>query len=120
MYHGSSWVDNSDSLLDQIYNNLNEISQFYFVSLSINMAQVYNVNLKENSYDSMIMYLKGVKYKHNEFINKEDIVELEEQITKYLNYIEGFNFGEIEIRSSKVYSDQSLGMVEKPIYSYIK
>ena len=24
-----------------------------------------------------------------------------------------FNFGEIEIRSSKVYSDQSLGMVEK-------
>lgn len=120
IFENLAWLDNPDDLLDQIYNNLNEISNFYFVSLSLNMAQVYNVNLKEQNYDSMIIYLKGVKYKHEEFIDKDAIIDLEDKIKEQLYYIEGLDFGEIEIRSSKIYTDRDLGIFEQPLYSHIK
>ena len=110
-YSGQSWLDNPDSLLESIYNNLTEIKDFYFVSLTLNMAQVYNVNLKQTYYDSMILYLKGVKYKHEEFIGLDNIKELESEIKKQLKYIEGLYFGELEFRESEMYTDTKLGLI---------
>lgn len=114
VYRELSWLDSPDALLDLIYNNLNEISAFDFVSISINMAQVYNVNLKTSNYDSALIYLKGVKFKQEEFLTEGDLQELEVEIRKQLGYIEGLYVGEIEVRSSKLYTNYDLGLVELP------
>ena len=109
-YENSSWTDNPDVLLELIYNNFNEISRFYFVSLALNMSQVYNVNLKQTNYDSMVLYIKGIKYKSEEFLSLEDVQELIAKIAEQLGYIENLSFGAIEMRSSKLYSDRELGI----------
>ena len=109
-YEDAAWVENPDILLELIFNNLNEIPRFYFVSMSLNMSQVYNVNLKNTNYDDMILYLKGVKYKNEEFLSLEYVTELISHIQQQLGYIEHLEFGAIEIRSSNLYSDRDLGI----------
>jgi len=113
-HNGQSWLDNPDYLLESIFNNLTDIKDFYFVNLTLNMAQVYNVSLKQTNYDSMILYLKGIKYKHEEFIDLKNIKELETEIKKQLKYIEGLYFGEMEFRNSESYTDLKLGLIELP------
>ena len=110
MYKESAWTDDPDVLLESIFNNLNEISRFYFVSMALNMVQAYNVNLKMSNYDSMVLYLKGVKYKSEEFLSFNFVEEMIEKIKQQLNYIDDFNFGAIEVRSSKLYTDKDLGI----------
>ena len=109
-YEDAAWSDNPDILLELIYNNFSEIPRFYFVSVSINMSQVYNVNLKQMNYDSMILYLKGVKYLSEEFLPLADVQELIGKMREQLGYIENLDFGAIEIRSSKLYTDRQLGI----------
>lgn len=111
VYKDQCWYDNPDFLLDQIYNNLNEISGFIFSSISINMSQVYNVSLKQSNYDSMIMFLKNVKYNSTDFLKLIDVQTLIQKITQQMKYIEGLSFVGIEIRCKKSYSDNDLGLV---------
>ena len=113
VYKNQSWLDNPDDLLDQIYNNLNEISNFDFASLSLNMAQVYNVSLKQTNYDSMSMFLKKVRFKRQEFIALTDVEILTDKIKTQLSYIDEFSFVGLEIRSSNVYSDKDLGLTQQ-------
>ena len=110
-YKNSSWEDNPDVLLQNIYDNLSEINKFYFITLVINMAQVYNVGLKESHYDSMIIYIKGIKFRHKEFLDLKDVRELETQLREQLNYIDDLYFEDIEIRSTKNFSDYELGLL---------
>ena len=110
VYENVSWIDNPDDLLDLLNNNFSDISQFYYGSLSLRMAQVYNVNLKESDYESMILYIKRIRYKGEYFLSKDNIIELKEKIVEQLNYVDELYFGNIEIRSSKLYSDKSLGL----------
>lgn len=109
-YENAAWTDNPDILLELVYNNFNEIPRFYFVSLALNMSQVYNVNLRQSNYDSMILYIKGIKYKSEEFLSLEDVQELIIKIEEQLGYIENLSFGSVEMRSSKLYSDRELGI----------
>lgn len=111
-YKGESWLDNPDYLMQQIYNNLNEIKTFDFASVSLNMAQVFNVSLKTNNYDSMVLFLKKVRFKYKEFLSMEDIKELTEKIKKTLTYIDNFNFIDMDIRTSVTYTDKELGIVQ--------
>jgi hypothetical protein len=111
LYKGVSWVENPDSLLDQVYNNLNEIKNFDFASISLNMAQVYNVSLKQSNYDSMVMFLKHARYKHNEFLTLSDVQNLVIEIKRQLAYIAEFSYVGIEMRLSKFYTDKDLGLV---------
>lgn len=108
---GQSWVEDADAFLDSVYNTLVESPNVGLVNIAINMAQVYNVNIKEANYDSMTMYIKGVKYKHKEFLSHDEAEELVAIIRQQLLKIEGVTLGEIEIRSSKIYTDQQLGLV---------
>ena len=110
VYENVSWIDNPDDLLELIHNNLSDIPQFYYGSLSLRMAQVFNVNLQESDYESMILYIKRIRYKGEYYLSEDNIVELNEKIIEQLNYIDGLYFGNIEIRSSKLYSDKSLGL----------
>ena len=109
-YDGIGWINNPDDLLQSIYNNFCEIPDFYFVSLSLNMSQVYNVNLKQSNYEAMILYIKGIKYQHSEFLTLDQVKDLESKIKQQLNYIEKLSYGEIEVRSSIVYRDIDLGI----------
>jgi hypothetical protein len=109
-YDDQKWIDNPDDLLQLISNNLSEIDEFSFTELTINMSQVYNVSLKESHYDAMILYIKNIKYKHNEFLSIDDVQTLEQELTKHLSYIEKLTFGPIEFRTSVVYTDLSLGL----------
>jgi len=111
VYKDQSWLDNPDYLLEQIFDNLNEIKDFDFASLSLNMAQVYNVSLKSSNYDSMIMYLKKVRYKHDEFLRLDLVEKLLEQIKIQLSYIDSLSFVSAELRSSKMYTDRELGII---------
>ena len=111
-YNNISWTDNPDGFLDEIYNNLYEINDFSFSGISVNMSEVYNVNLKSSYYEAMMVYLKGVKYKHSGFINLNDIKQLESEIKRVLNYISGMAIGQIEFRTNKIYTDLDLGMIE--------
>lgn len=112
VYNNQSWLDNPDDLLDEIYDNLNEISSFDFASLSLNMAQVYNVSLKQTNYDSMSMFLKKVRFKRQEFLTLTDAKILTEKIKTQLSYVEGFSFVGLEIRSSNLYADKDLGLTK--------
>jgi len=107
-YEGMSWVDDPDSFLELLYNNFNEIPHFYFVSISVNMAQVYNVNLKSSNYETMTVYLKGIKFEHQEFLSLELIRDLEKKLKEQLDYIEKLVFKEIEFRTSALYMDKEL------------
>jgi mannose/fructose/N-acetylgalactosamine-specific phosphotransferase system component IIB len=112
VYKHQSWMDNPDYLLEQIYDNLNEIQNFDFASLSLNMSQVYNVSLKQSNYDAMIMYLKKARYKHQEFLTLTDVENLVIKIKQQLNYITDLSFVGIEVRTSKLYTDKELGLVK--------
>lgn len=109
-YEDLGWIDDPDLILEQVFNNLSEIPHFYFVSLSLNMAEVFNVNLQQSNYESMLLYIKGVKYKHHEFLGLPDVQEMIEKIKQQLGYIENLYTGKIEIRSSKLYTDKVLGI----------
>ena len=111
-YKDSSWEDNPDDLLQLIYDNFAEIPGFYFVNMALSMSQVYNVMLKEPNYDSMLLYLKGVRYKHNEFLNLDIAKEMEGKLKEQLNYVDGVKYDSVEIRSVKKFSDIDLGLLE--------
>jgi len=111
-YKDSSWDDSPDELLQTLYDNFNEINGFYFINMSLNMAQIYNVSLKESNYDSMTLYLKGVRYEHEEFLTLEKTKELEQKLTEQLGYVDDLVFDEIEIRNTKKYTDYEMGMIE--------
>ena len=111
LYNNQGWIDDPDIVLEQISNNLSEIPQFYFTSLSMNMSQVYNVSLKVSNYDSMMVYLKHAKFKHDQFLTLLSTQDLIDQIKQQLNYIEGLTFGNIEVRNSKLYTDSELGVL---------
>lgn len=112
-YENIEWADDPDSLLQLIYDNLSEITGFYFVSISLNMSQVYNVSLKTENYDSMVLYLKGIKYNKKEFLSLDDVQELEQEIRKQLGFIENLEIGDMHFKTSKLYSDKDLGIVEE-------
>jgi len=111
VYDEQSWLDNPDYLLESIYNNLNDIKDFIFTSLNLNMAQVFNVSLQSSNYDSMILYIKGTKYKHTEFLALDTVKELEREIRKQISYIDKLYIGEIQFRISKMYTDHALGLI---------
>jgi hypothetical protein len=113
-FNQQNWLDDPDTFLKQVYDNLNEINGFHFVSVSLNMAQVYNVSLRQTNYDSMVMFLKGVKYFGVEFFDLNSVIKLEVAIRKQLGYIEGLYFENMEIRSSSSYSDINLGIFSLP------
>jgi len=111
VYKSQTWLDDPDSLLNQVYDNLNEIKNFYFTSISLDMAQVYNVSLKQTNYDAMMIFLKGVRYGQNEFMTFKEVQIVVDEVTKQLEFIDDLSFGNIEVRSSKLYSDKELGLV---------
>ena len=98
------WVNNPDSLLDDIKDALSEIKRFNFISISLNMSQVYNVRLKLRSYNSMMMYIKGVRFKGESFFDEDTVKEIKRELRKYLAYIYGFNLQNIEMRCYKKYN----------------
>jgi len=75
------------------------------------MSQVFNVSLKQSNYDSMMMYLKKVKFKHQEFLLFQDVENLVIEIKRQLDFIEDLSFVSVEVRSTKMYSDVDLGLV---------
>lgn len=111
-YKDSSWNDYPDELMETLYNNFNEINGFYFINMALNMSQVYNVSIRESNYDSSTLYLKGVKYKHNEFLSLEDVKELESKLIDQLGYVDDLTFDKIEIRSTKKFTDYEMDMIE--------
>jgi len=111
VYKNQTWMDDPDSLLNQVYDNLNEIKNFYFTSVSLDMAQVYNVSLKQTNYDAMMIFLKGVRYGQNEFMTFQEVQKVVDEVSKQLEFIDDLFFGNIEVRSSKLYSDKELGLV---------
>jgi len=120
-YENSEWSDKPDNLLELMYDNFNEIDGFYFIGLSLNMAQVYNVNLKSSNYDAMNLHIKGVKYKHRELLSLNQVKKIELKIKQQLNYIETLKFKSVEFRTLIFYRDIDLypkektGVVRTPI-----
>jgi hypothetical protein len=109
MFENQSWLDNPDTLLEDMYNNLSDIDSFYFSKLSLDMAEVYNVNLKTANYESMNAIIKGAKYKGQEFLTKENLESLKVEIIKQLQYIDSLKFQGIEFRCYMIYPDYALG-----------
>lgn len=109
---GQSWIDFPDEFLELVNNNLSEISNFYFGSVTLNMTQVYNVSLKETNYDSIMMYLKDCIYKHNKFMSLDNVRELTVKIKEKLKYIPDLECQNLEIRCDKGYNDQDLNFRE--------
>jgi len=98
------WVNNPDFLLDDIKDALAEIKRFNFISISLNMSQVYNVRLKLRSYNSMMMYIKGINFKGESYFEEDSVKEIKKELRKYLSYIYGFNLQNIELRCYKKYN----------------
>lgn len=109
-----SYVEDTDVFLQNIYDLLNDIPNYGMVSVSVNMSQAYNVSLKTSNYDSMLVYLKGSKYHGKVYLSKSEAVELKYKIKQQLLNINGMSVGEIEIRSSKIYTDLALGLIIRP------
>lgn len=105
---GLGWSQDADALLEDIANNLSDIERFNYVSVSINMSQVYNFYLKTSSYDSMMIYFKGVRYRGSSIFNEIEMLEIEQKIRVYLSYVYGLSFQDIEIRCSQKYEYSEL------------
>jgi len=106
---GLGWTSDADALLEDIANNLSDIERFNYISVSINMAQVYNFYLKVSTYDSMVIYFKGVRYKGKSIFNEIELLEIEQKISMYLSYVYGLTFKNMEIRCSKKFEFTELG-----------
>lgn len=101
-----------DDLIQQLFDNFGEIQCLNFNSISLNMSQVYNVSLKQSNYESMIVFLKGVKYFHKEFLTLDEVHLLNDKIKARLGCIDHFTYMNIEFRTLKNYSDVELGLCE--------
>lgn len=102
-YKSQAWFNDPDVLLDEIANYLNDVCQFNFSSISLNMSQVYNVALKNTNYDAMMIYIKGVKCQGHCFLSEMEIVHFRNQIITKLQSIPEFEFSDVQIRSTIKY-----------------
>jgi len=105
---GLNWVQDPDGLLDEINNVLMEIERFNFIYLTLNMSQIYNYHLRTNNYDSMMIYIKGAKYKGQALLSVDQLMELESHIKYALGYVYGLTFLELELRSARKYEFEEL------------
>jgi hypothetical protein len=102
------WVDDPDAFLDDVAENISDIPRFTFISVSLNMVQAYNYQLKVASYEAMMIYLKGVRYFGKSDFSLQESLDLETKIGLYISYIYGFSYENIEIRTSKKYDIKEL------------
>ena len=105
---GLSWTADPDSFLEDISTNLSDIEGLNYILASVNMAQVYNFYLKTSTYDSMMLYFKGVRYHGISLLNEMQILELEQKLRVYLSYVYGLTYQNIEVRCSKKYEYNEL------------
>lgn len=98
---GIGWVQDADEFLEEVANTLSEIERFVYISLSINMSQVYNYQLKVSSYDAMMLYLKGVRYKGGSSLSSQEMMELDNKLRHALSYIYGLTIENIETRCNR-------------------
>jgi len=102
------WCASYDAFLDEVADNISDIERFNFISISLNMSQVYNFHLKVSSYDAMLIYIKGVRYFGFSYLNERLTIELEEKLKLYLSYVYGLTFDNIEIRCAKKFEYEEL------------
>jgi len=105
---GLNWTSDPDAFLEDISTNLSDIEGLNYISASVNMAQVYNFYLKTSTYDSMMLYFKGVRYHGISLLNEMQILELEQKLRVYLSYVYGLTYQNIEVRCSKKYEYNEL------------
>jgi hypothetical protein len=105
---GLGYVDDFDELLDEIAQNFSDISKFFYLSISLDMNQVYNFFLRVSNYETMTIFLKGVRYKGSSMLNEKELNELQDNIKQQISYIDGLTFQDIEIRCAKSYEFKQL------------
>jgi len=92
------WIGNSDSLLDEIWDYLNDIVGFSFVSISYNQAKVFkNVSIE---YKGTNLYIKGCMYQGKEFLDKSELNELSHKIIEKLLLINNVSFSDVKFRTN--------------------
>ena len=108
---GLGWSSDPDALLEEVALNLSDIERLNYVSISLNMSQVYNFYLKVSTYDSMFLYFKGVRYQGKSLLNEIEMLELEHKLNIYLSYVYGLTYQDIEIRCSKKFDFKELELL---------
>lgn len=92
------WIADPDSLLDDIWNYLNDIIGFSFISISYTQSKAHKIVGTE--YEGTMFNIKGCTYKGNEYLSDGDINELTDYIKDKLLLINNLNFSTITIRTN--------------------
>jgi len=101
-YADYQWVDDPDTLLSEVRDNLFEISGFDFVTLSLELDNTFNVGTNDN-YVSNVIYMKGCIYKTKKFIPETLMIELAQQMDLKLSLIDNFYYKDIRFRTERNY-----------------
>jgi len=99
-YADYQWVDDPDTLLEEVRNNLFEISGFDFVTISLDLSNTFHVGNDDN-YVSNVMYMKGCIYKQNKFIPETEMIELASEMNATLSLIDNFYYKDILFRTER-------------------
>lgn len=99
-YADYQWVDDPDSLLEDVRNNLFEISGFDFVTISLDLSNTFHTGNDDN-FISNTMYMKGCIYNQRKFIPEVEMIELASEIDLKLSSIDNFFYKDIIFRTER-------------------
>jgi len=102
IYYENYWVDDPDELINKIVDSLKNIEKFEYMSIALNLSQVFATAQAPMQYSGMILFFKNVIYNEKEYLSLDECNVLKSQIQASLNAIQELKFGDIEIRTNSL------------------
>lgn len=100
-YYGNYWVDDQDELIEKIVNSL-QITNFEYMSIALNLSQVFATSQAPTQYSGIVLFFKNVTYNGKEYLLQDECSMLRQQIKNCLTSIKELQIGDIEIRTNSL------------------
>ena len=102
IYYDNYWVDDPDELLGKITDALQILNSFEYMSIALNLSQVFATSQAPTQYSGIVLFFKNVAYNKKDYLSLEECSTLKRQIQECLNTIQELKCGDIEIRTNSL------------------
>ena len=102
IYYGNHWVDDPDELINEIVESFVVINGFEYMSIALNLSQVFSTSQIPTQYSGIILFLKNVTFNGDGYLSSAASASLRESIMNRLRTINELQFEDVEIRTNSV------------------